>query len=160
MDKNQFSELILVPALSVVGLYTPSAHALMLGTGILESDLQCVKQCGGGPALGFFQVEKNTYTDIYRYLNKYENAKLKETCMSACLYSSWPPPEVMMYNIRWAIIIARLKYYMIPKKLPEHLDAAGMANYYKKYYNTENGDADIEKAIATFESVIKLIFHQ
>lgn len=157
MDINQFDKSVLVPALSLIGLCSPAAHALMLGTGILESNFDYIKQIGGGPALGVFQMEPATYNDIERYLKRYDNATLRESCLSACLYTAWPNSDALMYNLRWSAIMARIKYFMIPDKLPLSCDASALALYYKKYYNTAKGDAQIEKCIDTFKHVVTLL---
>ena len=155
MDLAQFDQYVLVPALKKIGLYSPSAHVLMLGTGVIETNYQYLKQLGSGPALGVFEVEPDTYNDIYRFINKYENRKLKERCLAACIYDLWPDSEDLIYNLRWACIIARLKYFMVSVALPSSFDAVGMANYYKKYYNTYIGKSDIDEDVKVFQEIIK-----
>lgn len=157
MDIGQFDKYVLVPALNIIGLYTPSAHVLMLGTGIIETNYHYIKQFNDGPGNGIYEIEEATYNDIYRYLCRHENMRLKETCMSSCLYSAWPDKESLIYNLRWCTIICRIKYHMIPDKIPSSFDAEGMAEYYKKYYNTEKGEANLEKAVDTFKHVITLM---
>jgi hypothetical protein len=155
MDLLQFDKYVLVPALSMIGMLSPSSHVLMLGTGMIETNYEYLKQFNDGPALGVFEIEPDTYEDVYRYLNRYDNRKLKEVCMAACLYESWPDKEALIYNLRWATIIARVKYSMITERLPLETDAAAMAQYYKKYYNTAEGKAQMPEVISIFEHVIK-----
>lgn len=155
MDLLQFDKYVLVPALSVIGLLSPSARVLMLGTGMIETNYEYLKQFNDGPAMGIFEIEPATYDDVYRYLNRYGNRKLKEICMAACLYDSWPDKEALIYNLRWSTIIARVKYYMISEPLPAASDAEGMSNYYKKYYNTAEGKAEMPEVISIFEHAIK-----
>lgn len=155
MNLMHFDKYALVPALNMIGLNSSSAHVLMLGTGIAETNYQYLKQFNNGPALGFYQIEPATYNDIYRYLNRYDKKQLKETCMSACLYAAWPDKEALVYNLRWSIIIARLKYYMFAEAIPSSSDAVNMANYYKKYYNSVEGKAEFPKVVSIFEDVIK-----
>jgi hypothetical protein len=156
MNILQFDKYILVPTLNTLGLYSPAAHVLMLGTGIIESNFESIKQ-DNGPAMGFYQIEEPTYNDILRYINRWENAKLKETCMSACFYVAWPPAIALMSDIKWSVVIARLKYHMISALFPDSMDFKGMAAYYKKYYNTADGKADLVRATNVFESVTKTI---
>ena len=40
-------------------------------------------------------------------------------------------------NMFAGIIFCRIKYWRVPKKIP--MDLEGMADYWKKYYNTEGG---------------------
>jgi hypothetical protein len=156
MDLGSFHNFILVPTLSAVGLGNVQAYVLLLGTGIIESDLSYFEQKGPGKAMGFFQMEEKTYQDLLRYLNRYDNAKLKERCLAASFYDAWPPSEAMVHNLRWATLMCRLKYYMQPEKLPEWDDAKGMAAYHKRYYNTLGGKADIDKSEKVFESLINI----
>jgi hypothetical protein len=157
MDLMQFDKYVLVPALSVIGLLSPSARVLMLGTGMVETNYEYLKQFNDGPALGIFEIEPATYEDVYRYLNRYDNRKLKEICMAACLYESWPDKEALIYNLRWSTIIARVKYSMITEPLPSESDAVAMAEYYKKYYNTAAGKAHMPEVTSIFVNVIQKV---
>lgn len=50
--------------------WSPAAKELLLGTAIVESDLQFRKQHGDGPARGLFQMEPVTHNDIWdNFLN-------------------------------------------------------------------------------------------
>ena len=157
MDPYQFNTCVLVPALNVIGLYSLSANSLMLGTALYESNLEYLEQNGGGTAKGVYQVEEKTYVDINRYLSRYDNTKLKERCLSACFYSAWPPSETLMYNLRWATVVTRIKYAMLITPLPEYDDVRALASYYKRFYNTFKGKADIDKVMPAFEHAIRII---
>lgn len=154
MDLDQYDKYILVPALKIAALYSKSAHVLMLGTVICESNLEYIEQIGPGMAMGFPQVESQTHADVRRYLNKYNNRNFKEAILSACFYTCFPSDDALIHNLRYSILIARLKYWMVPKILPEWNDALGLAKYYKKYYNTSEGKADIDRAKKIFEKII------
>lgn len=140
--------------MKVIGLYSLSAHVLMLGTYLLESELKFVEQKGPGNAKGFGQVEDATYLDNQRYLNLEDNQELKNKCLAACFYDGYPPPNALIYNIRWCIIMSRIKYWMQPEKLPDWEDAHGMALYYGKYYNTIYGKSSYDKTLNAFKNVI------
>ena len=154
MDEEQFEKFILVPALTAVCLYSLSAHILILGTFIVESNLRLVEQKGPGDAMGLGQMEKVTYDGILKYLNRIDKANLKEICLSACFYVSFPPRSALMHNLRWAVITSRLKYLPIRRSLPAWDDAEGMCEYHKKFYNTLGGATDVEKSIKVFERII------
>lgn len=157
MDASDFSLYILEPALSTIGLYSLSAHGLMLGTVLQESNLDFLVQKGCKEGRGVYQMELATYNDINRYLNKYANSKLKQRCLSACFYNCTPSPDALIHNLRWATIMARIKYEMIPWPLPNEEDIPALALYYKKYYNTFGGKAEIDKIIPVFENAIRII---
>jgi hypothetical protein len=121
----------------------------MLGTALTESNLNALKQYGGGGALSWFQIEKETYYDVIRYLGT--NRELKDAVLSACYLETFPNFESLTWNIRLALYVARVKYWMQPEPLPAHDDAEGLCNYYLKYYNTCLGKATFERSIGFFK---------
>lgn len=155
MDELQFEEFILVPSLQVVDLYSPAAHILVLGTFLVESGLRYVEQIGPADAMGMGQIEKETYDDILRYLNRFDKAMLKEKCLAACFYISFPPRSAVMHNLRWAVITTRLKYLPIKQALPKWNDAQGLCNYHKTWYNTAGGKTNAKDSVKIFERLIK-----
>lgn len=154
MDETQFEEFILVPALEAVCMYSLPAHILLLGTFIIESGLRFFEQIGPGTAMGIGQCEEATYQDILRYLNRFDKVNLKEICLSACFYVAYPPRSAVMHNLRWAIIVARLKYLPVRQALPEWDDAKGMSAYHKKWYNA-GGKTNVADSVRVFERIIE-----
>lgn len=155
MNLDQYDTYILVPALKMANLYSPSAHVLMLGTILNESNLEYVEQLGPGTAMGFPQIEAATHAAVKAYLNRWDKRNLKDIILSSCFYQCFPSDDALIHNMRYAVLIARLKYWMLPAKLPEWNDAKGMAKYYKKYYNTSEGKADLNVAERIFTDIIK-----
>jgi hypothetical protein len=157
MDASDFSVYVLEPALNLIGLYSLSAHCLMLGTALQESNLDFLVQKGCKEAKGVYQMELATYSDIGRYLNKPANSKLKQRCLSACFYDCTPSPDALIHNLRWSTIMARIKYEMIPWPIPNEEDAPALAQYYKRYYNTAGGKAEVDKVIPVFQHALRII---
>lgn len=157
MDPKQFNDFILVPTLKALGLFTPASNVLMLGTALVESNLDFVEQIGPGTAMGIYQMEEATYRDILRYLNRFDNSRLKERCIAACYYNGWPSSDALMHNLKWATICARLKYWMHPDPLPSSMDAKQFARYHKEKYNTSMGKTDTDESTKVFEHVISLL---
>ena len=63
-------DCVIAPALDKIGLWSRSAEELVLGTTIIESGLTYIRQWGGGPALGLWQVKPSTQNDLYtNFLN-------------------------------------------------------------------------------------------
>ena len=137
MDAQAFRVDIIRPALKVTDLWSESAENLLLGTALAESNLDVVKQIGGGPALSFFQIEPATYADIMSYLSRRRD--LKDKIMSALYVDIMPDSSCLTWNIRLAALVARLIYWRQPDPLPSPDDAVGMASYWKIHYNTEQG---------------------
>ncbi len=148
MDAQCFRIDIIRPVLQIVSLWSPSAENLLLGTALTESNLQIVKQING-QALSFYQIELATYMDVLRYINL-KNGSFKEHLLTACFLETWPGPDALMWHMRLATIIARVKYLMSPLPLPAHDDALGMYELYKKVYNTSLGKANTTHAMPYF----------
>ena len=51
-------------ALKGIRKYSPEAAQLVFRTGMAESGYRQLSQYGGGPGVGYFQVEENTIRDI------------------------------------------------------------------------------------------------
>ena len=159
---NQFRNLVIRPALRSVGLHSQAAENLLLGTALQESNLFYLKQVGGGPALGFYQMEPFTARDIcYRYVALPGNKNLAHMLS----VNTWPHAKVhipyqeltelqinnlLVTDLVFQTIMCRLKYHMIKEKLPKADDLPGLANYWKKYYNTEQGRGKPEEFILNY----------
>jgi hypothetical protein len=119
--------------------YDRAAAQLLLGTALKESlRLQHRRQVGGGPALGYFQMEPGTHNDIWANYLRY-NQQLADQ-VSALLTSSRANRlfELEM-NDNYAAAMARVHYLRQPAALPQFGDIQAMANYWKQYYNTPLG---------------------
>jgi hypothetical protein len=154
---KDMQQYVIKPALDVVGLGSKSAEILLTGTFLVESGGVHLKQITapttGGQ--GFFQIEPTTHRDIKKWLNAYINKQLLDYILSACYISILPTDDdVLVYNLRYATLMARLVYYRNPKPLPAENDAKAMAEYHKTVYNTRLGKADVEKNTLVFERVI------
>ncbi len=139
----QFKDLVLDPVLKSVHLHSSEASDLILGTGLVESNLIYYKQIGGGPALGPFQMEPSTFDDTYhRYLDLHPELKymVRQFQFAGHLVDL---KDQLMMNLPFAIIMTRIKYLMIPAPIPKTAD--GQAQYWKDYYNTAAGKGTIEK---------------
>jgi len=126
-----------------------SAIDLVLVTGIVESRYEYLRQMGDGPAFSFFQIENSSCVDTLVHYLKHR-PKLMAKCVEATLVdlkhwqnydeSLWS--RILESNIAAGIVHCRLKYWRVPKPLPNTIK--GQSLYYKKYYNTELGKADPE----------------
>jgi hypothetical protein len=154
LDIPQLKELIIVPTLEAMGLCSKAAVNLLVGTAIIESNLTYVKQKGGGPALGIYQMEPATYKDLrIRLMNNY--SKLTDRAMALMCMDILPSnPNYLMGNLYAATIFARLKYFFDREALPLESDYEGLARYYKRIYNTPLGATTIEVATKVFRSVV------
>ena len=122
-------------------LYSEAAVDLLMGTAAVESRLGYNLVQEHGPALGIFQMEEATHEDIWRYLERDKNKLLRELVRMMDVTA-----EAMVYNLKYAAAMARIRFWYVPEALPETLE--GQAAYYKSYYNTHKGAGSVEKYLA------------
>ncbi len=140
LDPGQFRRLVIHPALQAIGLYSPAAERLLLGTALTESGLRRLHQVDG-PALGIFQIEPATHADVWaNYLAYRENLASRV----ASLASEQPRLDQLVWNLAYATAIARLIYYRRPEPLPAAADLAGLARYWKAHFNSALGAGSAE----------------
>ena len=148
MEIKSFRLDIVRPTLQMTSLWSPSAENLLVGTALTESRLEFIKQ-EGGPALSFFQIEPITYLDCVRFINS-KNGSFKTSILNSMGLNSFPGPEALVWNIRLATLIARIKYYMDPNSLPDASDFHLMTEFYLRVYNA-CGKATYGHAAAYFQ---------
>jgi len=136
LDPAQFTKHIIRPALEAIDLYSEAAAELLLGTAIQESRLTYLKQIGGGPALGVFQMEPATHDDLYTNFLAY---KQKLSAKVGQLIVTPIPAAEMIWNLYYAAAMARIQYYRDSAPLPEAGDISRQASYWKRVYNTTAG---------------------
>lgn len=137
LDIDQFRTLIVVPTLVKMELHSRAAENLLMGTAMQESTLRYIKQIGGGPALGIYQMEPATHDDIWKnYLAHRPALAAGVNLFKAAGVSDL---EQLVGNLSYATAMCRVHYYRQPDPLPQYDDVAGMAAYWKKHYNTPQG---------------------
>lgn len=161
--EDLFKYLVIEPTTRYLDLSSKSANDLLLGTAILESNVEHTRQIGGGPALSLFQIEPDTLSDVYKsYLNYRKPLKDK---VDGLLYGQ-PTYKNRLRNLEvnpfYACAIARICYLRVPKSLPnENLGLEGyimsLAYYWKKYYNTPLGAGTIKKAEKIFGKIVNVV---
>ena len=143
---SQFLEYVIQPTLRHMAVAEPqlrtvAAEQLLLGTALMESRLDALKQKGGGPALSVFQIEPSTFEDVYgRYLssNMKGRATLR-TVVRDLVIPAFTPLEQLAGNPFFACAIARVKYWMVPEPMPPAGDIQALGHYWKRHYNTAEG---------------------
>ena len=71
-----------------------------------------------------------------------------------CNFLDQPKPTELVHNLKYATIMARIHYLRVPVPLPKFDDINSLANYYKKFYNTEKGKATPEKFINDYHKFV------
>ena len=156
MNVRQVKELIIVPALTALGLNSPSAVNLLLGTMAQESQMgHFIVQTNIGlkGGIGAYQMERPAYLDIWR--NKVAiSTSLKAKIRLLLGYEIMPSAERMASDVMLSTIMARLYYAAISSPFPNPDDISGLAHYYKKYWNTELGKATEQEFINNYNKYI------
>ena len=138
MDADHFRAFVVRPALLRLGLHSAAAETLLVGTALVESGgLRWLRQRGGGPALGLFQIEPATHDDVWTNFLRYRDPLADK---AAAFAAPWPSRhEQLITNPAYACVVARLIYYRAPAPLPKADDLVGLARYWKAHYNTALG---------------------
>ena len=129
-------------SLQHTGMYSEDAAALVFRTGMVETGYKYLKQMGGGPAIGFFQLEPNTLYDI---IDNYVTYRPElRTDLYALGYEDSDSEIRVMGNIALQAAFCRLVYRRDKHPLPKMGDLIGQAKYWKRVYNTELGKGTIK----------------
>lgn len=154
---RQVREFIVRPALQRCGLWSQAAENLVFGTGLTESQYEWIDQTtpGPGPAYGFWQMEAPTHRDLWVNYLEY-NDDLRDTLLRMAGFGvvTIPPVEALHGNLFYGAAMCRVHYRRLKAKLPEAGDAAGMAAYWKQWYNTPAGRGTIAKALPYFQQAV------
>jgi len=131
-------ELIVRPALTRIGAWSPEAENLVLGTIAQESALGHYLHQLHGPALGICQMEPATHALCWAWMDAPSRLMLRNNVRHLAATSP-PEAEEMIWNLQYAVAMCRVLYLSIPTPLPDVGDIPGMAFYWKMHYNTPNG---------------------
>ena len=136
---------IVIPVVELLGGGAAAAE-LVYRTGLAESGYRTRRQYGGGPALGFWQMEPATHDDIWENFLGHRDSLAELVMYTAGVSQAVPPPtaDVLETNDRYAAAMCRVHYLRVPGALPDAGDLDGQARYWKAYYNTELGAGTIE----------------
>lgn len=136
LDVTQFRTLIVRPALLHLGLHSPAAENLVVGTAVQESGLRFLRQMGDGPALGLFQIEPASHDDLWTNFLDYKPELANRL---AGLMTPRERRSQLVENPLYAAAVCRLIYFRRPQALPPADDVDGLAGYWKQHYNTPLG---------------------
>lgn len=158
---KQFSDCVVRPTLRSLSSYSTKPYysedvvALLMATMAQESHGDYIRQ-EGGPAVGFFQMEPDTFYDIW--CKEIKDKNISGRIKNICNMLDDPVPVDMISNLRLAVIMARLFYWRIKEPLPNALDVEGLWNYYKKHWNTDKGKATQEEFMENYNKYCKGLY--
>lgn len=160
MIADQVREFVIRPVLQRLEPlipYTQAAENLVLGTGLVETNYGAIDQLspGPGPAYGFWQMEKPTYEDLWTNFIR-PRAALRDALLGLIGGGVYRGIEELHGNDFYAAAMCRVHYLRAPAPMPGALDAAGLAGYWKLYYNTPMGRGTIDRALPYFKQAVSL----
>lgn len=122
----------------------PHVIRQLVNTAKVESGIRNIRQIGGGPALGYFQVEPRTRRDIVKnYLAYRGTLRANIERVTGALSMT---DEEFMNNVPAQIVFAYLVY---ERYQAWEVDDLEMAIAWKTYYNTRLGAGTIKKYMET-----------
>jgi len=152
---KHLKQYIIKPYLEFLGLHSGSAENLVLGTIAVESNLGFYLHQVDGIAYGICQMEPNTHHDIWHFfLSQKKRLVLKNKIFAYFNLTTRPAPEKMIYDLRYAVVMCRLRYLMVEEQLPASSDVEKLAKYWKKYYNTRLGSGTVDKFIFAYHKFV------
>lgn len=153
-DCSQFRELIVIPALSKIKGYSKEAEELLIFTCAVESGGGTYLKQIRGPALGVYQMEPDTYTDLWQnYIHRYP-AKSHMLALHMGI-GAMPLPDKMVSDLQFATAMARFHYMRHKEPLPDHNDIDAIWLYYKKYWNTSKGKARKDVSVKNYAKFVR-----
>ena len=154
MDVAHFRASVVRPVLAHLGVHSPAAEALIVGTAVHESGgLRWLAQRGGGPAKGVFQIEPATHDDIWGNFLRF---RPRLAAKVAAVAAPWPARhDQLATNLAYACAIARVQYLRVPEPLPAAGDLRGLAAYWKAHYNTARGAGTAAAFVRDYRRFVK-----
>lgn len=154
LDVRQLKYEIVRPTLIALDLWSPAAENLLTGTALAESRAVYLRQVGGGPALGLWQMEPDTHDDCWNNWLCAPGRSRQATALRQIIGHLNPSAGLMIGNLLYAAGMARVRYQRVPASLPGATDAAGLSQYHKDFYNTALGAGDATANVAFFAEAI------
>lgn len=164
LDPGQLRAWVVRPTLEGLGLWSPAAENLVMGTAAQESLLVYIdqKERRGrrpriGPGLGLWQMEAPTHDDHWRWLRERPALARKVLEVSSLRTPDASPFRVdaaaLVYNLRYGAAMCRIHYRRRPEPLPPADDVEALARYWKAHYNTRLGAGTPEQFVRNYTKV-------
>jgi len=147
-DITQFREDILTPVLGALQFREPELKELLVFTCAVESEGGTYVKQIKGPALGIFQLEPNTFTDLWHnyILRKPDIVNLLSLNLGV---HKIPDPIEIVTDLKLAVAFCAL-LYKYRKAQIKSTNPNDLWDVYKSLYNTVKGAATKDKAIAAY----------
>lgn len=151
---TQFRRDIIIPTLAPLQIRSESMAELLVFTCAVESaGGTYVRQINGGEALGIYQIEPASYSDVW---NNYILRKPDIVNLLALHFgiTRIPEPSSLITDLRLATFMCAY-YYQHKKCMPLDKEVETLWGLYKEFYNTSKGKAQKETSIKAYQKFIK-----
>ena len=103
LNVDQLRVDLIRPSLDGLGKWSPQAENLLLLTAAVESALGTyVRQKGGGPALGIYQMEPTTHDDIWANWLRYKPDMVERILDTCGISRDECRAERLVWDLRYA----------------------------------------------------------
>lgn len=138
INSTQLREQVIRPVLQDMGYHSEAAENLLVMIAAHESKMGTYIKQIKGPARGIYQMEPATDKDIWTtYLHGRESLRVRV----AKYKSGGSPEQDLTANLLYQTAMARAFFLRFKEPIPAANDLQGLAEYAKKYWNTNAGKA-------------------
>lgn len=154
---QDFLDQVIVPALTAIGEFSVARALLVLATALSESRLRATHQAGGGPALGYCQMEPVTHNWLFSaFLGVTSRQYILDGLRTLTPGSPFAgDPAALAAWPQYGAAMGAVKYLSVRAPLPDMDDPPAAAAYYVKYYNG-GGKATVDRVLPFFEQISRL----
>jgi hypothetical protein len=154
----QLRECVIRPSLQPIHLWDANVEELLVGTCAKESlgGHYVMQEGKDGPVkigLGIYQEEAATHDDIWKNFIEYRQT-LRENIMSLCNFHLPPSAQELVTNLKYATIMARIKYLRTADPVPNAHDLDALANYWKQHYNSADGKGHPQEFVEAYRKYL------
>jgi len=148
---DQYRNQVIRPVLQHLGYWSQAAENLIVGTGLVESQFHYIAQIEG-PAQSVFQIEPTTIDDNIKNFLRYRQS-LDHIVDDFDLTGPFNLDETHFFiNPFFACAHVRVWYLRHSEPFPHADDIEGLAQYWKKYYNTSAGKGEVSKFVQLYST--------
>lgn len=155
LDISQFRTLIIQPALDAIVQYSVDVEELLVATCAQESlGGTFLRQRGGGPAKGIYQMETRTHDDLWQTILVRDQSTAWKI-MKGLNTATKPSSDLMIRDMFYATQMARVFYMRINHPIPKADDIESIWEYYKQFWNTASGAATKTQFITNYNRFLQ-----